>query len=69
MALALLAQTVKSLPAMLETLGREEPFEKGTVTHSSILAWRILGQRCLGYSPWGWQRVGQRVTNTPPTQD
>ena len=23
------------------TLGQEDPLEKGTVTHSSILAWRI----------------------------
>ena len=28
--------------------------EKGMATHSSILAWRIPGQRSLvGYSPWG----------------
>ena len=28
--------------------------EKGMATHSSILAWRIHGQRSLaGYSPWG----------------
>ena len=27
---------------------------EGMVTHSSILAWRISGQRSLvGYSPWG----------------
>ena len=36
---------VKNLPVMRETwvrsLGREEPLEKGTATHSSILAWRI----------------------------
>ena len=35
----------KNLPAMQETqlqsLGQEEPLEKGMVTHSSILAWRI----------------------------
>ena len=31
-------------------LGWEDPLEKGTATHSSILAWRI--QRSLtGYSP------------------
>ena len=39
------AQMVKNLPAMQETqvqsLGWEEPLEKGMVTHSSILAWRI----------------------------
>ena len=43
---SLVAQKVKNLPAMLETwvqsLGWEDPLEKGTATHSSILAWRIL---------------------------
>ena len=36
---------VKNLPAMRETqvqsLGQEDPLEKGMATHSSILAWRI----------------------------
>ena len=36
---------VKNLPAMLETqvqsLGWEDPLEKGMAIHSSILAWRI----------------------------
>ena len=40
-----LAQTVKNPPAMQETqvqsLGQEDPPEKGMVTHSSVLAWRI----------------------------
>ena len=49
---------VKSLSAMREiwvqSLGREDPLEKEMATHSSILAWRICGQRRLeGYSPWG----------------
>ena len=39
------AQLVKNPPAMQETrlqfLGWEDPLEKGTATHSSILAWRI----------------------------
>ena len=39
---SLLAQRVKSLPAMRETrvqsLGREEPLEKEMTTHSSVLA-------------------------------
>ena len=39
------AQLVKNLPAMWETwvqsLGWEDPLEKGKATHSSILAWRI----------------------------
>ena len=42
---SLVAQPVKSPPAMQETwvqsLGWEDPLEKGTDTHSSILAWRI----------------------------
>ena len=36
---------VKNLPAMQEmrdqSLGWEDPLEKGMATHSSILAWRI----------------------------
>ena len=40
-----MAQPVKNLPAMQETqiqsLGWEDPLEKGMATHSSILAWRI----------------------------
>ena len=42
---SLVAQTVKNLPAMLETwvqsLGWEDPLEEGMATHSSILAWSI----------------------------
>ena len=41
----MVAQTVKNLSAFWETwvqsLGWEDPLEKGTATHSSILAWRI----------------------------
>ena len=44
---SLVAQIVKNLPAMQEmrvqSLGQEDPLEKGIVTHSSILSWR---------SPW-----------------
>ena len=40
-----MAQTVKHLPAMLETqvqsLGCEDPLEKEMATHSSVLAWKI----------------------------
>ena len=39
------AQMVKNLPAMHETwvqsLGQEDPLEKKTATHSSILAWEV----------------------------
>ena len=42
---SLVAQMVKNPPAMQETqiqsLGREDPLEKGMATYSSILAWRI----------------------------
>ena len=42
---SLVAQLVKNPPAMQETwvqsLGWKDPLEKGTVAHSSILAWRI----------------------------
>ena len=42
---SLVAQLVKKLPAMWETLvqslGWEDPLEKGKATNSSILAWRI----------------------------
>ena len=43
---------VNNLPAMQETwvqtLGWEDSLQKGMATHSSILAWRINGQRSLG---------------------
>ena len=54
---SLVAQLAKNLPAMQETwvqsVGWEDPLEKGAATHSSILAWR---------SPWTVQSMGlQRV--------
>ena len=50
-----MAQMVKNLHEMQETqvqsLGWEDLLEKEMATHSSILAWRIHGQRSLvGYS-------------------
>ena len=42
---SLVAQLVKNPPTMQETwvqsLGWEDPLEKGKATHSSILSWRI----------------------------
>ena len=42
---SLIAQSVKSLPAVQETqvpsLAQEDPLEKEMASHSSILAWRI----------------------------
>ena len=59
---SLVTQTVKNLPAMREpwvqSLGREDPLEKGIATHSSILAWRIPRTE----EPGGLQSMGsQRV--------
>ena len=49
---SLIAQSVKSLPAVQDTqvqfLGQEDPLEKEMATHSSILAWRI---------PWTEDRI------------
>ena len=43
--ISLVAQMVKNLPAMqilwVQSLGQEDPLEKETATHSSILAWKI----------------------------
>ena len=56
---SLLAQLVKSLPAMWETwvqsLGQEDPLRKEMATLSSILAWRIPWAEEPGelYSLWG----------------
>ena len=60
--LPLVAQTVKNPPAMKETwvqsLGWEDPLEKGMAVHSSILAWRIPRTE----DPGGLQSMGsQRV--------
>ena len=57
-----MAQTMKNLTAMQETqvqsLGWEDPLEKGMATHSSILAWRIPRTE----EPGGLQFVGlQRI--------
>ena len=56
---SLIAQLVKNPPAMQETwvqsLGWEDPLEKGKATHSSVLAWRI---------PWTVHRVAKSLTFT-----
>ena len=59
---SLVVQSVKNLSAMQETwvqsLGQEDPLEKGTAPHSRILAWRILWIE----EPGGLQFIGsQRV--------
>ena len=60
---SLVAQMVKSLPAVQETcvqsLGWEDPLEKEVATHSSILAWKILWIEEPGrLQSMGSQRVG-----------
>ena len=59
----MLAQVVKTLPAMQEipaqSQGREDPLEKEMATHSSILAWRILWtEEPGGVQSTELQRVG-----------
>ena len=54
----LVAQMVENPPAVLETqvqsLGQEDPLEKGMATHFSILTWRIPWIE----EPGGLQSVG-----------
>ena len=54
-------KTVKNLPAIQETLvqsmGREDPLEKEMVTHSSILALRIMDRGA-------WQATVHGVTKS-----
>jgi len=53
-----LAETVKNLSAMMETLvlslGQEDPLEKGKATHCSILAWRIPWTDHGVVKNWTW---------------
>ena len=58
-----MVQAVKNLPVMQETwvqsLGWEDPLEKGMAIHSSILTWRIPWREKLGgLQSMGSQRVG-----------
>ena len=60
---SLVTQTVNSLPAVWEiwvqSLGWEDPLEKETATHSSIVAWRIPWMEEPGrLQSMGSQRVG-----------
>ena len=59
----LVAQTVKSVPAMQEprvrSLDREDPLEKEIATNSSILAWKIPWMEVpVGLQPLGSQGAG-----------
>ena len=58
-----MAQTVKNSPTVRETwvqsLGQENPLEKGMATHCSILDWRILWTEEPGrLQSMGLQSVG-----------
>ena len=58
-----MVQTVKNLAAMPETwvqsLGQEDPLEKGMDTYSSVLSWRIpWTEEPGGLQSMGSQRVG-----------
>ena len=60
---SLVAQTVKRLPTLLETLvrslGREDPLEKEMETRSSTLAWKIPWMEERGrLQSMGSERVG-----------
>ena len=57
-----MAQLVKNLPAMQETqvqsLGWEDPLEKGMAIHSSVFAWEIpWTEEPDGLQSMGMQRV------------
>ena len=60
---SLVVQLVKNLLAMRQTwvrsLGWEDPLEKGKVTHSSSLAWRV---------PWTVQSTGSTRTESGTTE-
>ena len=65
---SLLAQIIKNPPAMQETwvrsLGWEDLLEKGTATHSTILAWRIpWTEEAGGLQSMGSQRVSHDRSN------
>ena len=58
---SLVSQTVKNPPAMRETwvqsLGWEDPLEKGMATHSIIVSWRVPMDRGAWRGSMGLQRV------------
>ena len=59
-----MAQTVKNPATMqgtqVQSLGQEDPLEKGMATHSSMLAWKIPWTEEPGrLQSMGLQRVGQ----------
>ena len=66
---SLVAQTIKDLPVIqgtqVQSLGQEDPLEKGMAIHSSILTWRIPWTE----EPRGQQSIGsQRVRHDLETK-
>ena len=61
---SLVAQMVMYLPAVQETqvqsMGQEDPLEKGMATHSNILGWRIPWSE----EPGGLQSMGSQKNQT-----
>ena len=62
------AQTVKNLTAMqtcVQSLGQEDPLEKGKTAHSSIFAWRIPHtKKHVRLQSMGLQRIRHDWVNT-----
>ena len=68
----MVAQMIKNLPIVqgtrVQSLGWEDPLEKGKATHSSILAWRSHEPRSLvGYSVWGCKELNMTEQLSPET--
>ena len=60
-----LIKTLSTVPEnQVQSLGQEDPLEKGMATHSSILAWRTPWTEALGLQSMGLQRGRYWVTNT-----
>ena len=61
---SLVAQMVKNMSAMrvtwIQSLGWEDPWEKGMATHSSILAWGVPWTE----EPGGLQSMGVEKSQT-----
>ena len=74
-----MVQLVENPPAMRETwvqsLGWEDPLEKGKATHSRILAWRIPwtvhADHGVSKSPWGCKEsdMTERLSHEGTTKD
>ena len=65
----MVAQIVRNLPTMQDTwvqsLGQEDPLEKGMATTTVFWPVEFHGQNLAGYSPWGSkeQDTTEQLTN------